>query len=782
MAFYNKSLGYIYNCVHSYWPYLSITIVNFLLVYHWLLEKNVQLAHAENAILFYPIPLYNALYAASYAWSYAETGSLNGFVTAGWPFNLFSYYLSFLGISPAQIQGIWFFILLEIGSVSIIKLTNYVTGNNLKGNVASFLAGLFYLFNPVTSYLEFRFLYSFWFFYSYIPFYLYSVTSIVIEDNVILIPITIIISFLFTLSWGEPTNFVSFLLFIIPYSIILSVSMRRNMLKVLALIIGFLGSNAFWISTFIPYYFWLNNSPLSLRVGTPGFNASLFIFISISEHVKSVFTAFSLGVPLDFYSGLYNSWIAEYNLKFLDLQIYNVVALILVSLSFLSISLIKNIKTDRKSLFLFVFLVYSTLIIGLIPGAASPFGSVNLYMFEHFPLFVVYRNPYEKFGLLLPIFLSPVFGSGVYVLFSKISTRTFKTMSTYAASAVLVGLLLLSGWPVWTGAAFAQYYVTVPSYYWAFDNYIKFNNITGYRFLVLPEAGLGAGMAYEWGHYEYTGIELADQLFYGDVVDGPVAVPWIYSTPYYSNSIFLNYTNISWKYMYLLDAKYIIVQTDVNYTLERLPNPQLFLSVINSSKDFVLLYHVGALYLYENKLIPNPKMIQAYTSITTVNNFQQFLEMLYYNDSYFPNETVVIIRNITTTASVVSHSLSKPPIVEYSEINPAVYVVRIVNATSPFYLVLDQCYSPYWRAYYGVINPYDFRILTAQDYISGFEANGYATGFFINKTGTFYVTLINIAQVYMNLGMIVTGITLLSSFLVLAFNLYKLSKKNKVNS
>ena len=782
MKISNKTLDYVNRYLSSYWPFLGVTLVNFLLVYHWIWKRDIQLATAEDAILFYSVPLHNLLYMTSYAWSYTEIGRLSGFTTASWPFYLISYYLSVLGLSPAQIQGLWFFALMELGSISIIKLTKYMVDNDLIGNIASFLAAIFYLLNPISSIVVWnRFLYSYMFFYFFIPFFIYAVLTIIFKNSRLMIYISILLSFIFSNSFSAPTYMVSFLLFMVPFAVLLSLLTRRNLSKILSLLIGILGANAFWISTYLPYYLHLSQSPESFDIGSYNWNVSFNEFLNVGQREKSIFSAFSFSVPT-FYSYLYSFWVQEYNLKLLGLITYTTISIILSGVSFITIISIKNLKKDIKSFLRFIFLVYTILILNFIAGASSPLGQINTFLFEHFPLFVVYRASVEKFSLLLPIFLSPLFGTGIYVLISRILTHSFRILGRFVVVATFLGLITLSGWPMLTGAVFTSifpvnnnpeigFYTVVPSYYTTLNNYIIDNNITGYRFVVLPESG--AGNTYEWP-IGYNGIELADQLFYGDVIAAQLYPP--NTTSNYSNQIFLKYINVSWKYMYLLDAKYVVVQTDVNYTYRGLPNPHLFLSVINSTKDYVLLFHDGALYLYENKLVPNPKMINAYTSVVTVNDFKQFLDMLYYNSSYYPNQTVVVIRNLAPNAPVVSLSSSKPPVVEYREVNPSVYVVKIVNATSPFYLVLNQYYSPYWRAYYGVVNPYNFSILTAQGYVSGFEVNGYATAFFINRTGTFYITIINIVQVYMNLGMIITGITLFSSILILAFNMYKFLK------
>ena len=69
--------------------------------------------------------------------------------------------------------------------------------------------------------------------------------------------------------------------------------------------------------------------------------------------------------------------------------------------------------------------------------------------------------------------------------------------------------------------------------------------------------------------------------------------------------------------------------------------------------------------------------------------------------------------------------------VNYQEINPTQYTVH-VNSSQPFYFVFSQSYDSGWVA---AING----VQISDKY--HFTANGYANGWFINKTGTFTVTL-----------------------------------------
>lgn len=69
--------------------------------------------------------------------------------------------------------------------------------------------------------------------------------------------------------------------------------------------------------------------------------------------------------------------------------------------------------------------------------------------------------------------------------------------------------------------------------------------------------------------------------------------------------------------------------------------------------------------------------------------------------------------------------------ITFEEINPTQYTVR-VNASKPFYLVFSESYDSDWVAsIYGQQVPDQYH----------FTANGYANGWYIDKTGTYTITL-----------------------------------------
>jgi hypothetical protein len=87
----------------------------------------------------------------------------------------------------------------------------------------------------------------------------------------------------------------------------------------------------------------------------------------------------------------------------------------------------------------------------------------------------------------------------------------------------------------------------------------------------------------------------------------------------------------------------------------------------------------------------------------------------------------------------------------YEEINPTQYTVH-VNASSPFYLVFSESYDDGWVA---TINGQQIH---SQYH---FTANGYANGWYVNKTGTYTITLDFTPQNFFYAGAAVSITTLI---------------------
>jgi uncharacterized membrane protein YfhO len=87
--------------------------------------------------------------------------------------------------------------------------------------------------------------------------------------------------------------------------------------------------------------------------------------------------------------------------------------------------------------------------------------------------------------------------------------------------------------------------------------------------------------------------------------------------------------------------------------------------------------------------------------------------------------------NFADANTLLSSNQTDNPLISYEKIDPTKYTVR-VNASQPFYLVFSESYDADWVAYI------DGQQVTSEYH---FTANGFANGWYINKTGEYTVTL-----------------------------------------
>jgi hypothetical protein len=219
-------------------------------------------------------------------------------------------------------------------------------------------------------------------------------------------------------------------------------------------------------------------------------------------------------------------------------------------------------------------------------GSAPPFGEVYSWLFASFPFFTMFRSPFEKIGIVLPIAYSFLLGSAMGRLFhglvdyssrkssilsSKPSTSITRTAvgrrriacASFLAAILLVPTLVVYPWAMWTGQVFYNPYdsvhVDVPPYYSEAKRWLAKQD-TNYRTLVLPFEGDGVILRWEYG---YAGSDPSLLLF-----DRPTVSrnSWIRDVDLILGrvSLFLHRSDKMWKLMSILNVRNIIVREDVD--------------------------------------------------------------------------------------------------------------------------------------------------------------------------------------------------------------------------
>ncbi len=143
----------------------------------------------------------------------------------------------------------------------------------------------------------------------------------------------------------------------------------------------------------------------------------------------------------------------------------------------------------------------------LAKGVAPPFGYFYSYAFEKFFFLGILRNPFEKFGILIPFAGSILFSVG----FLNLATYFWKRNFLVGKAIIILSFGLFFGiyhWPFWTGTLFGilekRNFVEIPQYYQQANLWIKDQKKDG-NILHLPLAS-GDSSVYRW-QYGYQGLD-----------------------------------------------------------------------------------------------------------------------------------------------------------------------------------------------------------------------------------------------------------------------------------
>ncbi|MBI4036866.1 hypothetical protein HY385_00385 [Candidatus Daviesbacteria bacterium] len=301
----------------------------------------------------------------------------------------------------------------------------------------------------------------------------------------------------------------------------------------------------------------------------------------------------------------------------------------------------------------------------LIKGANRPFG-VEFYgfLFSKLSVLQMFRNPYEKLGLMFVVPYTIFFSLGVHLIGQKL--KRFKMLFFGLTIFFICGVLV---WPMWTGKVYADFVrLKIPQEYEEINQLINMDK-SDVRILNLPPIN-GEGSRFSWG---YEGVVPYDFLF-----DKPTIARNIFVGSYYQE-IFdaFSDSDISKIDATLdnLNIRYLILHKDMDFTFNGSLDPKIVEKIINNSQNFEFITSIGNLSLY--KYVSN----NVGTRITA-----------------FPH---------------VSLEFS------YEIKSPTKYVVKVTNAKKPYKLIFKESFHENWEARIG--NEKIAQHFKPYDYANGWE-------------------------------------------------------------
>ena len=295
-----------------------------------------------------------------------------------------------------------------------------------------------------------------------------------------------------------------------------------------------------------------------------------------------------------------------------------------VLLSFLPVIFVFGsafIKSKPKEYYFYLFLALGAVFFA--KGSNDPFGGISYFLFTHSKFFEAFRNPFEKFGLIIPLAYAPLFGFGLYHFYQYLNNKK-KILARPITGLVLFLLCGLLVWPMWNGWVFTSNepptdnkkigdYIKVPGYYKEANDWLN-QNPGEFRTIALPLKGEGLTHSWEYG---YNGVDLSSSLFDKPFLAFCTGLEYLCPITNKFQPQLTRHPEDFWKVLPPLNATYVMVRDDVHARLRSLQDPKDVEALLKKDpKHFVLDKKFGKLSFYKlNENFQQPKIDGANSAI-----------------------------------------------------------------------------------------------------------------------------------------------------------------------
>ena len=574
--------------------YSIIVLVATLLTSIWF-KSGLVIAYAEPGLYIFNSDVWREF--STYAWTdRISTGTSSlGIAILSLPFHLTLSLLQTMGFTPFERQVALFFALLAISGTSVyyLVLGSFAASQKNRGsNVGALFAALFYILNP------------------YSMIYVWNRNTVGMNVSYAIIPLALGLyvrgleskkikyAFYVSIALTASSIWVSIVPILLPIVLLSFLMFRifvsRNDKKEILSLIRYSGLlSVLWLLMnmwFVPYYvtslsslWWGFSSNYSQRF-LSGFPILDVIRLNFNFSSNDIFWPF------------YQTFLGEgLGVIMVASVLGGVIAIVVRSVKRDRLG-IPNIS-DRSKMIGY----YSALsILGVFLGtvALTPLKALVGLILQPLPLSASISNNMigEKAIFLSALGYSVLFGLTISSLFGKlrnpVRTKTvpFQLMFRRALLGILLLLVLvLNVWPMWTGEVFTQPYlpsstklpyVKVPDYYAQASAWLNADP-SNFRVLTLPL--VEGGITYNWQPYGYSGSTT-------DYVLLPKPMIMEANDPVSNNLMSTVSSNIgsgemsnAWKLLSLLNVKYIMVHEDINFTDRNTLDPAVVEAALNST-------------------------------------------------------------------------------------------------------------------------------------------------------------------------------------------------------
>lgn len=518
---------------------LLLSLTSLIIASIWFRDGNLFVG-AEEGISFYNLE-YEMKHAISTVWLENFLGMPYFSEISKWPLFSVLLFLNKLGVSSFFLQVLVFFMLVWGSFISVYFLLKQTLGDVYKLRFVSFIGSMFYLCNPYTiSQVWMRGLYTQFFAYLYYPVFLLLFVLMLKTRKLVYLFLILIISFFFSPAMGNPTYFVSLwtlagVYFVYHLFFESAGNRKRGVSFALSagLFFGWMLINSWWLFTMFIF------APSAYLTSGSGFDNSLESLIAVGSQNPFINV-------IRLYHELHFETLAVYG-DFYK-QPFNILISFITPITLLFAIFYRN----NKQIFFYGFLFIFGLIVCL--GANPPFGNIFIFFFQKISLLQIFRNPYEKFGLVFLLSYTGLFALGFSALLKILGKKAKKSYLGLIIPIVIMGYFC---WPIWTGSVINWgTQVNVPEYYKQVDNWIKEKNLSDERTFFTPYLS-DLGSFYKWESGQYHGNDPMFQIFQDPVITQTGKNSYLMALKHYISSMDISNA------LSVLRVNYIVDRPDV---------------------------------------------------------------------------------------------------------------------------------------------------------------------------------------------------------------------------
>lgn len=532
-----------------------------------------------------------------YAWWDAwMPGQLIPQFITGVPTYFFFYILKLGGLSPQNIQQLFFTSVLFLMGFGVFLLSFDILDETRKKY--SLAAGLFYMFNAYTLVQVWhRFVYSTILLAAVLPFLILFWRKWIREGKIFHLIIFLLINFLSAYIYGNLAAIVTVWAAFMLVSFTELAFPWTGKINAGKIIYRFFAGYIFWILTNI---WWI--APTFLIA--PG----LLSEQHSGEDNLATLVVISRQTVMPYLLQLVNPFYLFLNSELGTIYsniIFKIIPWIMTGLIFLGLIIGLKIKHLAKYSVIFIISIL------LSKGAAIPFSYPYIFGFEHSYFLGILRNPFEKLGVMLPLFGAILFALGMQNLFTW-GTKNLGSVMTKLFLVLVFTALMVYAWPMWGGKVFGTkkwpVRVKVPESYIEANNWLQQQKESQGVILHLPFSGRDV-VTYGWEE-GYHGVDQNEILFASlpslsrvvglqRIDDTLNSLTYIFSPQYKDKDKIL-------KQLQYFNVRFIVLHKDINWEDKDtygdkgdLLDPGKIESVLNSLEFLKKEREFGSLIIYK---------------------------------------------------------------------------------------------------------------------------------------------------------------------------------------